>query len=304
MDDQIPLNPQSEHFLVFVSPAPVLGLALIEELLQPAKTLFSAYEADPEPWSFSPAVFEDFLQRLQKFKRVVLLSGDIHFGLAAVLDYWKRGEAQPTRFIQFVSSGLKNQKFKNEQFLMGGFIQRVLGSLFYPGERLGFAHRAGLQVTNPAGTPNQPAYRIRLRKEPVLLPTHGWPAGSSVNQVPDWLWRLQLLGDERPEAERPSKIRVQPITPDVDPSTGDASAAYRKVLVRQVDVFKKNIARRVEWDNNIGIIKFTTDGTGNVTVSQQLWYWLPADEIDDDPDAYTLYTRSLEPTGEASPSIS
>lgn len=307
MDDQIPADVQTEKFLIFVSPAPVLGLGLIEELLQPTVTVFSQYEADPEPWSFAPAVFEEFLQRLEKFKRVVFLSGDIHFGLAATLDYWKRGEAMPTRFIQYVSSGLKNQKFNNEKFLMSGFVQKLLGALFYPAERLGWAHRAGLQVTNPAGKPNQAISRLRLRREPVLLPTYGWPAGSTVNQPPEWSWRMVLAADQRPDdssaGARPVSIQVPSITPDINPSIGDATAAYRKVLARHVDIFKKSVGRRVEWDNNVGIIKFTTDGSGNLTASQQLWYWLPGDDLTDDPDAYTVYSNTLEPTSDTSPSI-
>ena len=307
MDDQIPLSPQPEKFLIFVSPAPVLGLATIEELLQPAMTVFKQYDADPEPWAFSPPIFEEFLKRLQKFRRVVLLSGDVHFGLAAVLDYWKQGEAQPARMVQFVSSGLKNQKFKNEHFLLGALVQKLLGSLFYPGERLGWEHRAGLQVTNPAGKPNLPSYRIRLRKEPVLLPTRGWPAGSAVNQPPEWSWRVAVIPDRRPDdssaGARPAKIQVASITPDVNPAAGDAGAAYRKVLERHVEIFKKNVGRTVEWDNNIGLIKFATDGAGRLSVSQQLWYWLPTDELTDQPDVYTVGTGALEPTGDPAPSI-
>lgn len=307
MDDQIPLNALAEKFLIFVSPAPVLGLGLIEELLQPTVTVFSQYDADPEPWSFSPPVFEEFLQRLQKFRRVVFLSGDVHFGLAATLDYWKKGATQPTRFIQYVSSGLKNQKFNNEKFLLSGFVQNLLGNVFYPPERLGWAHRAGLQVSNPAGKSNQPSGRLRLRKEPVLLPTHGWPANSTVNQVPDWSWRMVLAVDKRPDdsstGARPANIQVHSITPDVNPTTGDAGAAYRKVLARHMEIFKKSVGRRVEWDNNIGIIKFATDGAGNISASQQLWYWLPGDELNADPNAYTVYTDRLEPTADTPPSI-
>jgi hypothetical protein len=301
MDDQIPLSPQPERFLIFVSPAPVLGLGTLEELLQPGMTVFSAYEADPEPWSFHPVVFEAFLRRLQIFKRVLFLSGDVHFGLTGVLDYWKKGEPKPARFVQFVSSGLKNQKFSNEQFLLGGLIQRMLASLFHPGERLGWTLRSGLQVSNPGGKPNQPSYRVRLRKEPVLLPARGWPQGTTVNQPPDWSWRLALAGDERRESARPVKIQVPSILPDVYPATQET---YEKVLQRHVEVFKKNAARRVQWDNNIAIVKFTTGASGDVVAAQQLWYWLPADEPDDDPDAYTVYTRSLEPTAESPPSIS
>lgn len=307
MDDQIPADVLAEEFLVFVSPAPVLGLSLLEELLQPVTTLFSPYGFDPEPWSFAPAVFEEFLQRLQKFKRVVFLSGDVHFGMAATLDYWKLGEAQPTRFIQFVSSGLKNQKFQNEKFLLSGFIQKLLGSLFYPMERLGWARRAGLQVTNLGGKRNQPISRLRLRREPVLLHTHGWPEGSMVSKEPEWSWRMTLVADQRPDDDsvdaRPDKIQVPSLSTDVDPTTGDASTAYRRVLARHIDIFKKSVGRRIQWDNNIGIIKFTKDDSG-ITASQQLWYWLPSDGLDDDPNAYTVYKEPLEPTIDDTPSIS
>lgn len=307
MDDQIPADAQAEKFLIFISPAPVMGLGLIEELLQPTITVFGQYEADPEPWSFAPPVFEEFLQRLEKFKRVVFLSGDIHFGLAATLDYWKQGEAKPTRFVQYVSSGLKNQKFNNEKFLMSGFVQKLLGTLFYPAERLGWAHRAGLTVTNPAGTPNQATKRLRLRREPVLLPTDGWPANSEANKPSEWSWRMVLAADERPDdnsaGARPANIRTPSITPDVNPSTGNATAEYRKVLARHIEIFKKSVGRRVEWDNNIGIIKFSTDGSGNLTASQQLWYWLPSDELTDDPDAYTVFINALEPTSAPPPTI-
>lgn len=308
MDDQIPLSAQPEKCLIFVSPAPVFGLAVIEELLQPVSLLFARYGADPEPWSYAPEVFEELLQRLEKFKHVVFLSGDIHFGIAATMDYWKQGEAQPARFVQYVSSGLKNQKFNNEKFLFSGFVQKLVGNLFYPAERLGWTHRAGLQVTNPAGKSNQAVSRLRLRREPVLLPTHGWPENSSVNLSPEWSWRMGFSADERPDDgssdARPANIQVPAITPDIDPTTGDATAAYRQVLARHIDIFKKAVGRRVEWENNIGVIKFTTDTSGNLSTSQQLWYWLPSDDITDDPNAYTVYTDSLEPTGDTPPTIS
>ncbi len=306
MDDQIPLAAQPEHFLVFVSPAPVLGLGTFEELLQPVMTVFSQYAADPEPWSFAPVTFEKFLSRLQPFKRVVLLSGDVHFGAAAVMDYWRKNEPAPARFVQFISSGVKNQKFAQERFLGAGFVQQLLGSLFYPGERLGWKLR-GVHATNPAGTPNPPAHRIRLRREPVLLPTRGWPAGTTVTQPSDWSWRLRFSADPRPDDSspdaRPEKIRIADVQPDVNLSVGDAHAAYQKVLARHLDVFKKAAARRVVWDSNVGVIKFERDGAGNVTAVQELLYWMPDDETTEEPDAYTAYSEILEPTADKPPVI-
>jgi len=135
----------------------------------------------------------------------------------------------------------------------------------------------------------------------------GWPAGTTLNQTPDWSWRLKLALDDRPDDTaanaRPEKIRVGPITPDVNPQSGDPHAAYRKVLARHVEIFKKGAARRVVWDSNIGIVRFARDGAGNITATQDLLYWLAGDETTEEPEAFTAYSESLEPTGAARPAI-
>jgi len=307
MDEQIPITPQPEKFLIFISPAPVLGMAVFEELLQPTMTVFNDFEADPEAWAFSAPVFETFLNRMQKFKRVLFLSGDVHFGSTSILDYWKKNEPKPVRFIQFISSGLKNQKFSSEQFLIAGLVQRLLGTLFYPGERLGWNQKLGLVVSNPAGKPNSPKQRVRLRKEPVLLPVHGWPPGTSANRDPDWRWRMQMISDQRPDSTapeaRPEKIRIKSISPDINPAV-NAEDAYKKVLERHMESVKKSVGRRVVWDSNVGIVKFKTDGAGLITVIQELWYWLSEDELTEDPDAFTVYSELLEPTTLNPPNLS
>jgi hypothetical protein len=291
MRDQIPQNPQPEPFLVFVSPAPVLGLAVIEGVLQPLKTIFNGFDGDPEPWSFDTTAFEELLNQMQKFKRVIFLSGDVHYGISSVLDYWKKDDILPARFVQFVSSSLKNKKFTNDKFLTSGFAQKLMDSHFYPTERMGWTHRVGLQVTNPSG--NRPLQRIALRKEPVLLSTQGWPVGTTINPGPDWSWRLRLLSDERPESERPQNIQIQEI---VD---GD----YKKVLERHTDIFRKGIARKIEWDTNVGIITFSRDNQGSLTTLQELMRWLPEDSFTEDPDAYMVHRCSLEPTPDEAPKI-
>jgi hypothetical protein len=114
-------------------------------------------------------------------------------------------------------------------------------------------------------------------------------------------------GDKRPDdsspGARPQKTQVASIVPDVNPLSGDATASYRKVLARHMSLMKKTAGRRVEWDNNLGIVKFSTDTAGKVTATQQLWYWLPDDELDDDPDAYQAVTDTLEPTTDSPPLI-
>jgi hypothetical protein len=48
------------------------------------------------------------LARLEPHRRVVLLSGDVHYSASTAMSYWTRGSSDPARFVQFTSSGFKN----------------------------------------------------------------------------------------------------------------------------------------------------------------------------------------------------
>ncbi len=304
LDDQIPIAVQPDKVSIFISPAPVFGPAIIEELLQPSKLAGEAFSEDPEPWAFCPPALERFLDRVQQFKKVIFFSGDIHQSMTLTLDYWKKGEPTPARMVQLICSSLKQKKFAQVQFLASGFVQEVFGSLFYPLERLGYNSNAFLEVTNPNGIPNRPKHRIRLRKEPVLLPTKGWPAGSVVsrngvaNEVPDWAWRMEFIKDERPDEDspegRPKRIHLPLIDTDVDP-TNPGSEGYRKILLRHQEAIRHSIARRIVFNSNIGLVNFKTDVNGNVVeVIHGLLFWLEEDEDTVDPDVYVLQKASLQ----------
>ncbi|HSF52779.1 MAG TPA: hypothetical protein VLA71_03455, partial [Algoriphagus sp.] len=88
-------------FVFVVSPCPVLGLPNFEELVQPAATaiisLKSKSDGNPgiiggnlnfdfEAWGFSVPGFERLIARLDTYKKVILLSGDVHYGATTVMD--------------------------------------------------------------------------------------------------------------------------------------------------------------------------------------------------------------------------
>ena len=52
------------------------------------------------------------------------------------------------------------------------------------------------------------ALRARLKLEPMMVPTYGWPKGSVINpaELPDWSWRVEPMFDLRPDAARPPAI--------------------------------------------------------------------------------------------------
>jgi hypothetical protein len=76
-----------------VAPAPVLGLLLVEHMLQPAAALMPGGEAayDVESWTAFGATFEKLLDRLRAWTRLVVLSGDVHYGFVHRLVYEKGG---------------------------------------------------------------------------------------------------------------------------------------------------------------------------------------------------------------------
>ena len=99
MKDLIPENPtpKEDEVLFVVAPLPVLGPPALDELVAPIayKTfdLIAHFGEDEnvksgmkgthpdaiEAWTFDPVSQEELLKRLAPFKKVILLSGDVHY---------------------------------------------------------------------------------------------------------------------------------------------------------------------------------------------------------------------------------
>jgi len=118
MEQQLPVPPSGDLKVTFVlSPAPVLGHPLLEEVIQPlAKMLSKSLTADAEAWSMNRECLTDLLHRLAKFRQVVLLSGDVHYAYSNRTDFESRNEPGPSPspgsavFIQLCSSSAHNEE--------------------------------------------------------------------------------------------------------------------------------------------------------------------------------------------------
>ena len=90
---------------------------------------------DMEAWAMDTERFETLLARLQPMKKVVILSGDVHYTFSAEMDYWKKGVSTPTRIVQLTSSAIKNEWPKVlKRVLSTGTGQKILHNAFYPCE--------------------------------------------------------------------------------------------------------------------------------------------------------------------------
>ncbi len=275
---QIPDKPPEgvEVTLAIVS-LPVFAPQMFDELIAPLA--YRAYDAisyfkhghagtkgmpgtNPdaiEGWANDPARFEALLKRLEPFRRVVFLSGDVHYSSTQQLSYWKKGDTEPARFVQCISSGLRN--------IMPAFIhpidrsfaraQRLLSSKI-GNERLGWNKGADNLVELPAGSNPVPFFKRQLRSSPALLPTSGWPVGTKIKTPPDWSWRADNVNDERGDAERPLAIQSRKLTAqDAALTSGNALSAYREVLKRHVEQAEKSKhGRLVQFANTLGVVRF------------------------------------------------
>jgi hypothetical protein len=114
LDAQLPISLTDDvPLLIVVSPAPVLGPRLIEEIVAPLSTRiydlwhsavpsavgrdevlgisslmpFGDLFLDVEQWSARPVAFERFLSRVTRCPQVVILAGDVHYAASFSMNY-------------------------------------------------------------------------------------------------------------------------------------------------------------------------------------------------------------------------
>ncbi|MCB0629567.1 MAG: hypothetical protein R2824_19710 [Saprospiraceae bacterium] len=280
MNDLIPTNPspKDDEVLFVVAPLPVLGPSVLDELIAPAAHKifdFAGFLSDDEKvisgmkgtnpdaieaWVFDPESQEEILKRLAPFKKVVFLSGDVHYASSQGLYYWTKNATKPSCFAQLTSSGLRN--------IMPSYIQIAAQRLptasklvrqEFRAERLGWNSNDPRPVIVPANSLVNPFLEDKLRKEPVLVSTYGWPEGTDTDAAnpPDWSWRMYNVLDKRREEDRPELTQLETMPLNTTDRTMDA---LRKIAARHIAQAKKvNYTRQILFKSNIGLVRFEKD---------------------------------------------
>ena len=285
-----------DRLLVVVAPLQVLAPSLFDEIIAPgayrafdlgAPTsrnapgrglhLMAGTNPDAiEGWALDPPTFEALLERLAAHRRVLLLSGDVHYSAATQMSYWKKGVAEPARFVQFTCSGFKNVMpvYITATDRTMGFAHEMIRSGI-GGERLGWQAGAADAFVFPPGkslTDVPQVLRKRIARAPSFLPTLGWPvdrfeAPSQFTTVkptrrPDFSWRLKPVFDLRPDAQRPKMAGPRPYVGT--PPTGDklasaatSFAAYRQIAARHAGQFDRlGNSRQILFRANVAQVRF------------------------------------------------
>ncbi len=314
LDGQLPKGPFTDgrELLVVVSPVPVLFPRIFESLLQPIAALafdlkthmfgredlsdpckvtglVGSEHKDVEGWRADEEHHEQLLRRLGTYRRVVVLSGDVHFASTLTLDFWgKDDETLDSRIVQCTASAARNQPGDDMRGLLRSLRigQQLLRGV--PAERIAWEGEHG--VVLPAGASIRPGRRGRLRRTPAMLPAQGWPAGTTVSKPPDWRWRLEVVRDERPRSALPAGA---PEVPVVTWNAGDRLSSYAAIAGahQTVALDPKDPVRLMVFRNNLGLVSFARDGA-DFRVSHTLL----SNANDDTGDAFTEHTVAFAPT--------
>jgi hypothetical protein len=309
MTDLIPVNPdpKDDEVLFVVAPLPVLGPSVLDELIAPLaykafdlKDYFAGGNAvkegmmgtNPdaiEAWTFDPVSQEELLKRLAPFKKIIFLSGDVHYSSSQRLCYWIKGKEKAVAcFAQLTSSGFRNimpsyiqsasQHFLNAQKLVRQNIRA---------ERLGWHdHKLNPKPIKLPDKSKSSFLKDKLGKSPVIIPVNGWPEGTETGREPDWAWRIENVLDLRKEEARPLPTRMDAIE-----ESDDLMATLRKVAQRHIAQAKKvNFTRQILFKTNLGVVTFARAEGGPREVHHTL-FAVPADGKPETLQKHEIYTQ-------------
>ena len=324
LEEQIPAGPLDAglEVLILVAPLPVIGPPTLDEFVAPlvyrvfdvanrndldkyegSKGMAGTHPDAIEAWAFDPIAFEALLKRLEPYRRVVILSGDVHNGSSQALSYWKKGDTEPAVFAQFTSSGMKNVMPWYIRFIDRTFAtaQRIIRANI-GAERLGWNVGLPTPLTFPPNVEISSSLLSRLRHEPILIPGEGWPAGTRRNRPPDFQWRAKVLRDERPDGARPSAAQVERLNPantDITPNLD----GYRSVMVRHAKQLTQLLnSRQMLFANNVGRIRFENENE-TIVALQELYTSFPftGAETLEKPALFTLHRVAMSNPTEEKP---
>lgn len=209
-DQQIRLplrQSQAQHLLTLVvAPTNLIHLRLIDWAQRLSLKQGKVFDNDVgDAWNLHKAALAELLAALFESRdRVVVLSGDIHYGFAARLNYWteaaeaiqNQGKAKAQVLMQLTSSAFKNAEFKTL------LVQTKLKALLpeSPQEWAGWRQMpelwevqsglSGRQWQQRPPTDHLPIEPLKIRpfRQPAWMLAAAQPAS-----LPDWQYRVEWI---------------------------------------------------------------------------------------------------------------
>ncbi len=103
------MRPDSQVTII-ISAAPVLGIDFIETVQFWTRfRVQSNYAYDREAWALEWGTFQRLVRAISQQKRIVFLSGDVHYAFGAEMAYWDHHSKQTARIVNYTASALHNE---------------------------------------------------------------------------------------------------------------------------------------------------------------------------------------------------
>ncbi|MCA1803320.1 MAG: hypothetical protein LC662_12785 [Rhodothermaceae bacterium] len=301
LPDFIPFG--NAPFTFVISPAPVLALQSFEEVIQPLASsvigitattstnpgiLQGRLEYDFESWGFNSEALENLIQKMAKHKKVIILSGDVHYGFSSALDYWEGSVMAPkARFVQLTSSSLKNEAFGFAHLYRSALAGKVITGVGNRLDKVVWINKV-LSVSGNVSVRN----RNRIRQSPAVVPTAGWQPGATVSQPPDYRYRITVQTDQ-------TAHEGDPVEADLIPENENSmKEGYKKIAQRHLDNFISGVHRSMVWPSNIGLITFEPDGESWKVKHTFLYAKGNRDISKKDVGKHIVHTIPLKATGD------
>lgn len=270
-----------------VAPTNLITMRLIDAIQQRDLQQGNTFDNDVgDAWNVHKPAFSELLAVLfEQRQRVIVLSGDIHYGNATRLHYWSRSNEQQQSCVlaQLTASAFKNEEFKTR--LAHTKLKSII--LEQPETWLGWQHPPDLlEIQTVQG-------QVRITTVPVpqkgafvkqLYYTQGNPNVSWALAVrheqclPDWQYRTEWLPRQPAQVAPWGKDwhhRRVPINPKQGP--------LQRFLQRSIQPIWHSRwlqeGRELVGYNNLGVVRFAAPQHPQAapTVVQDLYWFAPWD---------------------------
>ena len=258
-------HPNIEATLL-VLPTNLVALKIIDRIQQFALSRNRVFSTDVgDSWNFHQEAFAQFILSIsQRRKRVIILSGDIHYSCAVRITHWSHNTSDATSIIvQLTSSAIKNSELATR------IVHTKLKSLFPEKTERWLVWEKPLKLTK-------------------ITPSRWWHKNNYLDKqssLPDWQYRIEWCKRE-PAELLPWKSQSPIIEQKLN--------FWQKAIALLLSLLWRNRwlqeGTEVIGRNNLGLVKFQWSTTKAVIQEN---YWHPPWQ--NTATVKTRYKVSLEP---------
>jgi hypothetical protein len=197
---------------IMISATPVIGQNFVEAIqFWSHWSLRNNYGMDREAWALDWDTFHHFLKIVSAMKRVVFLSGDVHYAFGSSLEYWSYAEKATAKMVDYTSSPLLNEVSGPEIAVLATIypqLSRLLGGQdtsqadFFAWDTdivnrhllKKIVHIILMRIYIIWWSVPKLIDTLRSHSE-IVLPAEGWPKGAFSAFPPDRSYRVRYLRD-------------------------------------------------------------------------------------------------------------